>query len=134
MAEMMAQQKQVSFGSVLEISKADWVDQVNKAGESVWVIVHVYTEGWVCSSLSSIILFIKTQHNMTIVYCSIDPRCTWNLIVIGIFYIRQGRKDLSIPWTGSILCSDIVMLCVWIQLILQNLNYKYTLCMYFQQI
>ena len=60
MAEMMAQQKQVSFGSVLEISKADWVDQVNKAGESGWVIVHVYTEGWVCSSSALITLFIKT--------------------------------------------------------------------------
>lgn len=45
MAEMQAQQKLASFGSVLEISKADWVEQVNKAGENVWVIVHVYAEG-----------------------------------------------------------------------------------------
>lgn len=45
MMEMMEQQKNSTFGSVLEISKADWVDQVNKAGENVWVIVHVYAEG-----------------------------------------------------------------------------------------
>lgn len=44
---MMEQQKKSSFGSVLEISKADWVEQVNKAGENVWVIIHVYSEGWV---------------------------------------------------------------------------------------
>jgi len=45
MMEMMAEQKKSLFGSVLEISKADWVDQVNKAGENIWVIVHVYKEG-----------------------------------------------------------------------------------------
>lgn len=45
MMEMMAQQRKATYGSVTEISKADWVDQVNKAGENVWVIVHVYTEG-----------------------------------------------------------------------------------------
>ncbi|XP_067932403.1 phosducin-like protein 3 [Watersipora subatra] len=45
MLEMMAQQKKSMFGSVLEISKADWVDEVNKAGDSIWVIVHVYSEG-----------------------------------------------------------------------------------------
>lgn len=45
MMEMMDQQKKSVFGSVLEISKADWVEQVNKAGENVWVIVHIYSEG-----------------------------------------------------------------------------------------
>lgn len=45
MMEMMQQQKQSKFGSVLEISKAEWVEQVNKAGDEVWVIVHVYSEG-----------------------------------------------------------------------------------------
>lgn len=43
--EMMEQQKKSSFGSVMEISKADWVEQINQAGENVWVIVHVYAEG-----------------------------------------------------------------------------------------
>ena len=38
-----AQQKS-KFGSVLEITKQDWVEQVNKAGDGVWVIVHVYSD------------------------------------------------------------------------------------------
>ena len=49
MMEMMEQQKKSTFGTVLEISKADWVDQINKAGENIWVIVYIYSEGCVLS-------------------------------------------------------------------------------------
>ena len=45
MAEMKASASKNSFGDVREISKADWVSEVNKAGEGQWVIVHVYKRG-----------------------------------------------------------------------------------------
>ena len=44
MQEMMASQQKAKFGDVREISKADWVAEVNKAGEDIWVVVHVYKD------------------------------------------------------------------------------------------
>lgn len=45
MAEMQAAQMKAQFGEVKEISKADYVHEVNNAGEGVWVILHVYKNG-----------------------------------------------------------------------------------------
>ena len=44
MAEMKEAQQKSRFGSVREISKEDWVAQVNQAGDGVWVVVHVYKD------------------------------------------------------------------------------------------
>ncbi|CAD5116103.1 DgyrCDS5029 [Dimorphilus gyrociliatus] len=40
--EMMEAQKAAKFGSVLEISKAQYVTEVNEAGEEIWVVVFIY--------------------------------------------------------------------------------------------
>ena len=45
LAEMHAAQQRSKFGEVREISKSDWVTEVNKAGEGIWVVIHVYKEG-----------------------------------------------------------------------------------------
>ena len=45
LAEMNAAQMKARYGDVMEISKADYVQQVNKAGEGVWVVLHIYKEG-----------------------------------------------------------------------------------------
>ena len=42
MAEMRAAQEKNVFGEVKEISKSDWTTEVNKAGDGVWVVIHVY--------------------------------------------------------------------------------------------
>ena len=41
MAEIVAAQAKAKCGSVKEISAVDYVDEVNKAGEGVWVILHI---------------------------------------------------------------------------------------------
>ena len=46
MAEMLATQAKAKFGSVKEISAVDYVDEVNKAGEGVWVVLHLYKTGY----------------------------------------------------------------------------------------
>ncbi|WAR16494.1 PDCL3-like protein [Mya arenaria] len=43
--EMRETQQRSKFGEVREISKSDWVTEVNKAGEGIWVIVHVFKDG-----------------------------------------------------------------------------------------
>ena len=45
MAEILAIQQKAKFGYVKEISAVDYVDEVNKAGEDVWVVLHLYRTG-----------------------------------------------------------------------------------------
>jgi hypothetical protein len=42
MVEMKEASMRAKYGSVKEISKVDYVTEVNQAGEGVWVILHVY--------------------------------------------------------------------------------------------
>ena len=44
-AEIKALQQKSRFGDVREISANDYVEQVNKAGEGIWVILHLYKQG-----------------------------------------------------------------------------------------
>ena len=46
MAEIAAAQAKAKFGTVKEISAVDYVDEVNKAGEGVWVVLHLYRTGY----------------------------------------------------------------------------------------
>ena len=48
MAEIQAVQQKAKFGSMREITAVDYVDEVNKAGEGVWVVLHLYRSGYVC--------------------------------------------------------------------------------------
>ncbi|RZC33247.1 NADH dehydrogenase [ubiquinone] complex I, assembly factor 7 -like [Asbolus verrucosus] len=45
MAEMQALAERSKFGTVGEISAQDYVQEVNKAGEGIWVILHLYKQG-----------------------------------------------------------------------------------------
>eukprot|EP00095_Tigriopus_kingsejongensis_P001835 maker-scaffold10_size831480-snap-gene-6.9 protein:Tk01835 transcript:maker-scaffold10_size831480-snap-gene-6.9-mRNA-1 annotation:"viral iap-associated factor homolog" len=44
-AEIRALQSKSKYGDVREISAQDYVQEVNKAGEGVWVILHLYKQG-----------------------------------------------------------------------------------------
>ncbi len=46
MAEMREAAQKAKYGSVLEITKEDWVREVNKAGDGIWVVLHVYKQGY----------------------------------------------------------------------------------------
>ena len=46
MAEMKAAQAKAKFGDVREISAIDYVDEVNKAGDDIWVVLHLYKSGY----------------------------------------------------------------------------------------
>ena len=45
MAEMKAAAEKARFGDVRDISKADYVREVNQAGDGVWVVLHIYKPG-----------------------------------------------------------------------------------------
>lgn len=59
MAEILANQQKAKFGSVKEISAVDYINEVNKAGDGIWVVLHLYKTGQVA---------IMTHHNH-VVYC-----------------------------------------------------------------
>lgn len=42
MAEMKELASKARYGDVRDISAADYVEQVNQAGEGVWVVLHLY--------------------------------------------------------------------------------------------
>lgn len=44
-AEMKAMQEKSKFGSVIEITAVDYVQEINQAGEGVWVVLHLYKQG-----------------------------------------------------------------------------------------
>lgn len=44
-AEIKALAERKKFGTVLEISAQDYINEINKAGEGIWVILHLYKQG-----------------------------------------------------------------------------------------
>ena len=50
MAEMKAMQLKAKYGEVKEISAVDYVDEVNKAGDEVWVVLHLFQQGYPLAS------------------------------------------------------------------------------------
>jgi len=44
-AELADAQKKAIFGDVREISAIDYVEQVNNAGEGIWVVLHLFKSG-----------------------------------------------------------------------------------------
>ncbi|XP_010770929.1 phosducin-like protein 3 [Notothenia coriiceps] len=47
LSEWKATQLKNVFGEVVEISGQDYINEVNKAGEDIWVVLHLYKQGWV---------------------------------------------------------------------------------------
>ncbi|XP_019736157.1 phosducin-like protein 3 isoform X1 [Hippocampus comes] len=45
LAEWKSSQMKDVFGEVMEISGQDYVKEVNKAGEGIWVVLHLYKQG-----------------------------------------------------------------------------------------
>jgi Phosducin len=44
-AEIQALSQKARYGDVTDIRAEDYVQQVNKAGEGVWVVLHLYKQG-----------------------------------------------------------------------------------------
>nr|VZI48572.1 unnamed protein product [Spirometra erinaceieuropaei] len=52
LAEMRQAAARAKFGSVLEVTKADWVREINEAGKGVYVVVHIARKGSAASARS----------------------------------------------------------------------------------
>lgn len=48
-AELKRLSEKPKFGDVKEVSGQDYVQEVNKAGDNIWVVIHLYKQGLVSS-------------------------------------------------------------------------------------
>ncbi|XP_064383515.1 phosducin-like protein 3 [Halichondria panicea] len=79
MAEMLATQQKAQFGSVKEISAIDYVGEVNKAGEDVWVVLHLYKSGIpLCALLNQHIAQLAAKFPATKFLKSVSTTCIPN--------------------------------------------------------
>lgn len=53
LAEWKATQLKNVFGEVVEISGQDYIKEVNKAGDGIWVVLHLYKPGYVRNTKDS---------------------------------------------------------------------------------
>ena len=68
-----------SFGSVREITAVDYVQEVNKAGEDLFVVLHLYKQGiMLCNVINNFISQLATKFPTTKFIKSISTTCIPN--------------------------------------------------------
>lgn len=58
-AEIKKLSEKPRFGDVIEVSGDNYVKQVNQAGEGIWVVLHLYQQGYVIFLTST--KYLKNQ-------------------------------------------------------------------------
>lgn len=102
-AELKALAEKAKYGSVLEISAIDYVDQVNKAGPDVYVILHLYKQGIpLCALLNQHLEELAIKFRSTKFLKSISTTCIpnypdKNLPTIFIYYEGNMVKQFIGP-------------------------------------
>lgn len=102
LAELKAQQMKARFGEVMDISKADYVAQVNNAGEGVWVVLHIYKDGIpLCKLVNNHLSNLARKFPATKFLRSVSTVCIPNYPdknLPTIFVYFEG--DLKKQWIG----------------------------------
>lgn len=102
-AEMQAAASKARFGTVREISGQDYIDEVNKAGEGIWVVLHLYKQGIPhCALINRFLTELAQRYPETKFVKSIASTCIpnfpeSNLPSIFIYFEGQLRKQIIGP-------------------------------------
>lgn len=101
-AEIRALQAKNKFGDVREISAVDYVQEVNKAGEGIWVVLHLYKQGIpLCSLINQYLRQLAAKFPQVKFLNSISTTCIPNYPdknLPTIFIYKEG--DLKESWIG----------------------------------
>lgn len=98
-SEMKALAEKSKFGSVGEISGKDYIQEVNNAGEGIWVVLHLYQRGVpFCSLLNQHICELARKFPATKFLKSIATTCIpnypeKNLPTLFIYYEGQMKRQ-----------------------------------------
>ncbi|KAH8380465.1 hypothetical protein KR009_010837, partial [Drosophila setifemur] len=103
MAEMRATAEKARFGSVREISGQDYVNEVTKAGEGIWVVLHLYANGVpLCALIHHHMQQLAVRFPQTKFLRSVATTCIpnfpeKNLPTIFVYHESQMRKQFIGP-------------------------------------
>lgn len=98
-AEMQAFAQKAKFGSVLEISGQDYVEEVTKAGPEIYVVLHLYSRGVpFCALINQLMNQLAVRFPATKFIRAIATTCIpnypeRNLPTIFIYYEGQLKKQ-----------------------------------------
>uniref|UniRef100_U5ETY0 Putative conserved phosducin-like protein n=1 Tax=Corethrella appendiculata TaxID=1370023 RepID=U5ETY0_9DIPT len=94
-AELKALASRRKFGNVLEISGQDYIQEVTKAGEDIWVVLHLYSKGVpFCALLNQHLNVLAAKFPHTKFIRSIATTCIANYPernVPTIFIYHNGK-------------------------------------------
>ncbi|CAG7716858.1 unnamed protein product [Allacma fusca] len=103
MQEMKAQIAKSKFGEVLEITAQDYVQEINKAGEGIWVVLHLYKQGIpMCALLNQFMAQMAAKFPTTKFVKSISTVCIpnypdKNVPTIFIYFEGEMKKQYIGP-------------------------------------
>ncbi|XP_065162052.1 viral IAP-associated factor homolog [Atheta coriaria] len=102
-AEMQALASKERFGWVQEISAQDYIGQVNKAGEGIWVVLHLYKQGIpLCALINQFMQELAGRFKTVKFLKAIAQTCIpnypdKNLPSIFIYYEGELKKQIVGP-------------------------------------
>ncbi|KAJ6647247.1 Viral IAP-associated factor like [Pseudolycoriella hygida] len=102
-AEMKALAEKQKFGSVREISGQDYVEEVNKAGDGIYVVLHLYKQGiQLCALINQFMNQLATRFPQTKFLKAISTTCIpnfpeKNLPSIFIYFEGNIKKQIIGP-------------------------------------
>jgi len=103
MAEIKSLQAKSNYGDVREISANDYVAQVNKAGEGVWVVLHLYKQGVpLCALINQYIVAMAAKFPTVKFLRSISTTCIpnypdQNLPTCFVYFEGELKASLAGP-------------------------------------
>ncbi|XP_050465444.1 viral IAP-associated factor homolog [Cataglyphis hispanica] len=102
-AEMKELANKSKYGEVREISAEDYIQEINKAGEDIWVILHLYKSGIpLCALVNQYLASLARKFPTTKFLKSISTTCipNWpdsNLPTIFIYHNGNMMKQIIGP-------------------------------------
>ncbi|KAK0140259.1 Phosducin-like protein 3 [Merluccius polli] len=103
LAEWKATQLKNAFGEVVEISGQDYVKEVNKAGEGIWVVLHLYKQGIpLCTLINQHLAELARKFPQTKFLKSISTTCIpnypdRNLPTVFVYYEGEMKAQFIGP-------------------------------------
>jgi len=103
LAQIHAQFARPMFGDVMDIAGQDFVQEVNKAGDDIWVVLHLYKAGVpLCSLINNHITVLAQKFRKTKFLKSVSNLCIANfpdsnLPAIFIYHNGNCKKQLIGP-------------------------------------
>ncbi|XP_027001261.1 phosducin-like protein 3 [Tachysurus fulvidraco] len=113
LAEWKAKQLQNVFGEVKEISGQDYVQEVNKAGDKIWVVLHLYKQGIpLCTLINQHLASLAQKFPDTKFLKSISTTCIANYPdrnLPTIFVYHEG--EMKAQFIGPLVFGGMNLKC-----------------------